>query len=173
MSYGERPRRFAIASPTLWQRLRTFAGVTLVTVLIWVWADAETQKDDLLNVDAAAKGSRSAGLSEAEYLAEDLPVLIAQPADEHVILKAEQKTLKKVRIVGPVGAIERVRSGEVSIYAFVVVPQSDFVRHPKGGTPDHGEVTVEPLVQIGPSGLGLRVVTPSDAARLRVTVTLP
>jgi hypothetical protein len=58
---------------TFWSNVRTLGLVTLVTVLIWIWADAETQKDDLLH----AEPSRTASVEEAELTIEKLPVLIS------------------------------------------------------------------------------------------------
>ena len=61
---------------TFWSNLRTLGLVTLVTLLIWIWADAETQKDDLLH----AGDGRPAAAEEAEFTVESLPVMVALPA---------------------------------------------------------------------------------------------
>jgi hypothetical protein len=155
----------------MWSKLRTVGLVTLVTVLIWIWADAETQRDDLLHAD----GPRAAASDGAELVVDRLPVYVAQRADvaaaePKVRLRAERSELTGVRIAGPAEAIKRIAAGEVTLYAVATVSDADYT--PRQGPMVYG-YAVKATVELCPSGLGLRIVDPSDASVLRVIVDKP
>ncbi|HZW05832.1 MAG TPA: hypothetical protein VFF65_01815 [Phycisphaerales bacterium] len=110
----------------MWGKLRTLGLVTLVTVLIWVWADAETQRGggDLLQ---AVPGPSVA--DEVEFVVQELPVVTALPAGRPAPqrLTVSHPVLRNVAIIGPRRTIERLQAadGTVTVRAALVLDESD------------------------------------------------
>jgi len=154
----------------MWQKLRTGILVTLVTVLIWIWAEAETQRDDLLS-------PAGAGGAESELVIDRLPVFVAVaargggpaqgagqwPVVEGPDMIAGESLLQRVRVRGPRSVIDRLRAGEagVSPFALVVLRPDDA----EGGSVG-GRVTA--AITIGPPELGLRPVEPAPLVTVSV-----
>ncbi|MBY0307412.1 MAG: hypothetical protein K2Q09_01595 [Phycisphaerales bacterium] len=129
----------------MWARVRTILIVTLVTGLIWVWADAETQKDDLL------RPPDTLPVEEARVTLARVPVLVALPASARERwgrVTPGVTELKDVTLVGPRGMIERIRRGEASlgVAAVVVLDEADL-----------GASVVVKSVELMPAGAGLRM----------------
>lgn len=143
----------------MWGKVRTIFLVTLVTVLIWIWADAETQKDDLLHSD----GLNPAASGEAEMTIETLPVMIAMPAaggkQQWERAHLETTDLKRVTIAGPRAVIERIRAGDATVRpsALLLLDDQDW----QSGSVSKG-------AEIVPGGLGLHFAGP--APMLRATI---
>lgn len=142
----------------MWSKARTFGLVTLVTVLIWVWADAETQRGDLLR---PADG-RAAAVDEAELTLDALPVMIALPAAgaaEWQRASPHTTELNRVTLVGPRSVIERLQDphGGLRLAAILTLKREDW----QAGT-------VSKNVELSPGGLGLRFVGPAPMVRVTI-----
>ncbi len=142
----------------MWSKLRTFGLVTLVTVLIWVWADAETQRDDLLR---PVDGRLVVG-EDVELTLDTLPVLVALPAGNAADwprVTPALVELKRITIVGPQSVIDRLREREdgLSIAALLTLNADDL----RPGT-------VSKNAELSPSGLGLRFVGPAPMVRVTI-----
>jgi hypothetical protein len=149
----------------MWGKVRTIFLVTLVTVLIWIWADAETQKDDLLHAD----GLHPAASDEAEMTVETLPVMIAMPAGtgsaggaaklEWARVHPQQTELKRVRIAGPRSVIDRIQGGEgvLRVAALLVLDEQDWQ-----------SASVSKGAELIPGGLGLHFVGPAPTVRVTI-----
>ncbi|HYD01559.1 MAG TPA: hypothetical protein VEB22_10060 [Phycisphaerales bacterium] len=142
----------------MWGKLRTLGLVTLVTVLIWVWADAETQRGDLLQATPAAPLA-----DEVEFVVDELPVVVAlaapagRPAPRR--LEVGQTVLRKVVITGPRPTIERIqaRDGAFTLRAALVLDEADL-----------SAGRVSKAVELLPSGFGLRFAGPAPTVQATI-----
>lgn len=144
----------------MWSKLRTFVVVTLVTVLIWVWADAETQRDDLLHVESG--GARSAAVEETEFILDKLQVLVALPSGPAGTPKlgkvfAESDHMLRVTIAGPRAVIDRIKAADPTLRLAAVVALDDR---------DLSANAVEKTTSLLPGGLSLHFVGPAPTVRV-------
>lgn len=140
-------------------KVRTFLVVTLVTLLIWLWAEVSNH---------AARGREAF----ASVTLARLPVLVAaSPAVlESLVPRADVTELADVTIVGPRALVEAVRAGSLKVWATATIEPGDALG---AGS----EVRVK--LTINPGGLGLawgvagedeplpREAAPSVVVRLR------
>ncbi|MFT3683864.1 MAG: hypothetical protein QM783_02870 [Phycisphaerales bacterium] len=141
----------------MWAKVRTILVVTLVTFLIWVWADAETQKDDLL------RPSDTQVADEAQLTIETLPVLVALPASDRANwqqVKPDVTVFKNVKIAGPRAAIERLKQGDEDLRAAAIVVLDDR---------DLQANLVSKSVELAPAWAGIRFVGAPPVVRITVT----
>jgi hypothetical protein len=134
--------------------IQTFVLVTVVTLLIWVWADAETvHSQRMRGLDPAASSE------PVELQVTEVPVLVAMgPQDEPLKATALSQKVDLV-IAGPREAIERIRRGEVELRAVAVLAEQY-----KDG------MRVEKRLEILPAELGLRVAGPGGTVLIDVTL---
>ena len=150
----------------MWSKLRTIGLVTLVTVLIWVWADAETQRGggDLLRGDTP----RAPIVDEAELTVDTLPVTIGRPAGgaggagdakPWDRVRPEVTELKRVTITGPRAVIDRIKASDTGVRpsALLVLDERDL-----------SVDAVNKSVELLPAGMGLRFA--GSAPTVRVTI---
>jgi hypothetical protein len=144
---------------TIWANVRTIGLVTLVTVLIWVWADAETQKDDLLRPSDGHAGA----LDEIELTVDTLPVMIALPAKGGPPLwqrvKPDASELKHVTIAGPRAVVDRLNDKDGGLRLTAVLALDD---------EDWKASIVSKSVELSPGGLGLHFVGPVPTVRVSI-----
>jgi hypothetical protein len=136
----------------MFRTIQTFVLVSVVAMLIWVWADAETvHSQRMLGMDPAAQR----GMVETQVI--DVPVLVAmgiQP--ETLIAKPLQERLSLV-IEGPRESIDRIKQGDVQLRAVAVLSE----QYKEG-------MRVEKRLEILPAELGLRVTGPGDAVMIDI-----
>jgi hypothetical protein len=151
-----------LQSPFTWTNLRSLGLVTLVTVLIWVWADAETQRggSDLLHGDTP----RNPAVEEAELTVETLPVSLGLPAGGKAMwdrVRPEATELKRVTIAGPRSVIARLKAGDATVRpsALLTLDERDL---------EAGAGSVSKSVELLPAGLGLRFAGPAPAVRVTI-----
>jgi hypothetical protein len=129
----------------MWRNMRTYIVVTLVTLLIWVWAEAETQRAD--------PGPR------VEYLVHELPLYVSMPAGhvERVIL--EPATLHDVHIRVTPEILGRINQGTLLPVGIVMLTVADM----------SGNSELAPhTVQLGPPGIVGRMADPAPAVSIRI-----
>lgn len=149
----------------MWGKARTLGLVTLVTVLIWIWADAETQRGggDLL-LPGAPGGGHPVAHDDAEVTVESLPVLIALPAGggklEWARVHPQTSVLERVTIAGPRAVIERVRRGDpaLKLAALLTLEEADW-----------GVSTLSKSVELAPAGMGLHFAGPAPTVRVTIS----
>jgi|GEM_PF-3211144 len=138
--------------------LRTFLVVTLVTLLIWLWAEVSV---------IAARGPQSSATAAVSVM----PVLVAAPADvqARVVLSPEPAELAGMTVVGPRALVERVQAGTLQLYAVATIEPGQAL----------GSVSsVRVRLTLEPAGLALRWGSPGsdeplpDAAAPTVLVRL-
>lgn len=149
-------------SSTLWSNLRTIGLVTLVTLLIWVWADAETQPGrggDLLHGDSG--GSKA--VEEAEFTIDALPVMLVMPATAGKVqwerVRPQQSELKNITITGPRTVIDRLKRADPTLRLAGLLVLSD---------EDWSAGVVSKGVELTPGGVGLRFAGPAPTVRVTV-----
>src|SRR3569832_1239865 len=141
----------------MWAKVRTILVVTLVTCLIWVWADAETQKDDLL------RPSDTQAPDEAQLTVESLPVLVALPASARANwqqVKPDVTVFKNIKIAGPRAVIERLKQADDDLRAAAVVVIDER---------DLQSTLVSKSVELAPAWAGGRFVGPAPVVRVTIT----
>ena len=153
----------------MWSKLRTFVVVTLVTVLIWVWADAETQPGrgaDLLHADSSA--TTHPVEPEAEFTVPTLPIMLVVPTGGGEIqwdrVRLQQTELHGVTIAGPRTVVERLKRGDAAsplrVSALFILDEKDW----------EGDVgVVSKSVELTPGGLGLRFMGPAPTVRASIS----
>lgn len=141
----------------MWARVRTILVVTLVTCLIWIWADAETQKDDLL------RPGDTAVTDDSQMTVASVPVMIAMPASaksKWPSVTPDTKELKHITVVGPRAMIDRLKDNDADVHlAAVLVINEQELR--AGGV-------VSKSVELSPAGAGLRFVGPVPTVHVTI-----
>lgn len=151
---------------TLWPKLRTIGVVTLVTLLIWVWADAETQggrgASDLLQ--AGGGSNTPASIEEAEFVVATLPVMLVMPAGSGKLewerVRPQQTELKAVTIAGPRSVIDRLKRNDptLKLSALLTIDEQDLAA-----------ASVSKSAELAPGSLGLRFVGPAPTVRATIS----
>lgn len=151
----------------MWSKLRTFVVVTLVTVLIWVWADAETQPGrgaDLLHADSSATAHPPE--PEAEFTVPSLPVMLVVPTGGGEIqwdrVRLQQTELYGVTIAGPRTVVERLKRGDTTLRlsALFILDRADW---------GAGVNMISKSVELSPGGVGLRFAGPAPTVRASIS----
>lgn len=133
--------------------IQTFVLVTVVTLLIWVWADAETvHSQRMRGLDPAASSE------PVEMQVRGVPVLVALSQQSEPLKATPLVEQMDLVVEGPRESIERVRRGEVQLRAVAVLTEQY-----KAG------LRVEKRLEILPAELGLRVSGPGGTVLIDLT----
>lgn len=95
-------------------RFKNFAVVTLVSMLIWLWAEVSVFND-----------RRNSGTEELELSA--VPVLVAGESATlaRVYVTPDVTTISGLRVRGPRGVIDDIRSGKIRPVVYVTLTDVD------------------------------------------------
>lgn len=132
---------------------KTYMVVTLVTLLIWVWAETETQR----GVNKARAGAEIVEITVAE-----LPVFIAMPAGRGERVTADERVIKELRLRGRKDILDQVREGSIKPKAVVVLGASELA----------GDVATR-QIEIGGLNTGaaedaVRIIGPTPTVTVRI-----